>query len=98
MSRKEHSERQNETAAKIEPKRSISMADYESSATKESKSFIREKMSEIHSRISKEIMQQPNNDEKPYFKIFTDTVENKNDILRVSKERRFIRSQMSHNY
>jgi hypothetical protein len=43
-------------------------------------------------------VQQNYHNDRPYFKLFTDTVENKNDIQRVSKERRFIKSQQSHHY
>ena len=36
--------------------------------------------------------------ERPAFKLFAEVVENKNDIQRVSKERRFLRSQQSRYY
>jgi len=50
-------------------------------------------MEQIHSKIQKEIIRQPANSEMRKFKIFDGVVSSKNDLERVAKERRFVRSQ-----
>ena len=50
-------------------------------------------MEQIHNKIEKEIIRQPANSELRKFKIFDGVVSSKNDLERVAKERRFVRSQ-----
>jgi len=50
-------------------------------------------MQQIHNKIEKEIIRQPANSELRKFKIFDGVVSSKNDLERVAKERRFVRSQ-----
>lgn len=47
----------------------------------------------IYRKIEKEMMRQPANSELRKFKIFDGVVNSKNDLERVAKERRFVRSQ-----
>lgn len=48
--------------------------------------------------MAQEIVSQRFHNDRPTFKLFAEVVENKNDIQRVSKERRFLRSQQSRHY
>jgi hypothetical protein len=55
-------------------------------------------LASIQEKLAQEIVSQRVQNERLSFKIFADVVENKNDIQRVSKERRFLRSQQSRHY
>ena len=54
---------------------------------------IGERMKQIHSKIQKDIIAQNIDCDKIKYKIFSGVVTSKNDLERISKERRFVRSQ-----